>query len=781
DTMYGGVGNDTYVVDSAYDSVVEYANQGTDTVQSSVTYTLGANIENLFLTGSSNINGYGNELNNTIIGNYGSNYLYGGDGNDCILGGYGDDYIDGGTGNDYMDGGYGNDTYIVDSPYDTVVDSYPGGVDTVISSASYSLGANIENLTLTGSSNINGYGNELNNTIIGNSGSNYLYGGDGYDYIQGGDGNDYILGGYGGDYLDGGTGNDYMAGGDGNDTYVVDSFYDSVFEYANQGIDTVISSVSYSLGSNLENLLLTGSSNINGTGNELNNNLIGNSGNNVLDGGIGNDYMAGGYGNDTYVVDSLYDSVFEYANQGTDTVNSNVSYILGANLENLTLTNDAFDYAQLSSGEKVVVYGDALDWGRALDWCQGDNAYGLYSTCGLVSCTNILLQAGFNITETDVVGHALSHGECSPTGSTTSSQTAQILTDYGILSYVDNDASFSELANAINNNHGVILGVNAEVLWGGSVINNWADHAVTLTGCAYDINTSALEGFYICDSGRCMETDGARFISLDLMNDAFVNFGSTAVITDNSVKIQMDSINGTGNALNNIITGNSGWNILDGNGGVDTLIGGAGNDTYIINNTTTTVIEYANQGTDTVESSVSYTLGSNLESLTLTGTGNINATGNGLDNIIVGNDGNNTLIGGAGDDIIVDNLGTNIIDGGAGDDLLYGGAGNDTYQGYLSAGFGSDIINDLSGTDYLNMAGFSSSSVTNWQGLDIDSNGYIDTLSISFVGSDHINIENYFDSSSSNVHSCHAGSGYLETIHFSNANFDFSAVQAVVA
>ena len=100
DTMVGGLGNDTYVVDNAGDVVTENANEGTDTVQASVTYTLAANVENLTLTGSGNINGTGNSLGNVLTGNSGANVLTGLDGNDTLVGGAGADTLDGGTGTD---------------------------------------------------------------------------------------------------------------------------------------------------------------------------------------------------------------------------------------------------------------------------------------------------------------------------------------------------------------------------------------------------------------------------------------------------------------------------------------------------------------------------------------------------------------------------------------------------------------------------------------------------------------------------------------------------------
>lgn len=295
DVIIGGEGNDTYVVDNPGDILVEFADGGIDTVESSISFALTDHLENLLLTGSSAIHGTGNELDNKITGNGAANLL---------IGGSGDDRLDGKGGADTMQGGLGNDTYVVERAADVVIEHTDEGIDSIDSSITYTLGDHLENLTLTGSSAINGTGNDLDNVLIGNGGKNRL------------------TGGAGNDRLDGKGGADTLLGGSGDDTYVVDSSSDVVTEYANEGIDTVESGVTWTLGNHLENLTLLGSASINGTGNALNNGLVGNAGANRLSGGAGDDTLdgragadtlTGGAGNDTYILGRGYglDTVVE--------------------------------------------------------------------------------------------------------------------------------------------------------------------------------------------------------------------------------------------------------------------------------------------------------------------------------------------------------------------------------------------------------------------------------------------------------------------------------------
>ena len=268
DVMAGGAGNDTYVVDSPDDVVIENLGEGKDTVRSSITYVLPDNVENLLLTGSYSISGTGNALDNLISGNGAHNVLSGGQGADRMIGGKGDD------------------TYVVDNVLDTVVEYENEGFDSVLSSVSYTLGDNVEYLTLTGSASIDGSGNNLNNFLDGNPGDNTLGGGAGNDIIRGYDGDDRLYGGDGDDSLVGDSGDDILDGGQGNDS------------------------------------------------------LSGGAGDDILFAGIGdNDTLSGGSGNDIYRVDLYHgeDLLDDYS--GTMDV---VEFGVGVNPEDLELTRDTY-------------------------------------------------------------------------------------------------------------------------------------------------------------------------------------------------------------------------------------------------------------------------------------------------------------------------------------------------------------------------------------------------------------------------------------------------------
>ena len=342
DTLIGGAGNDTYIVDST-DIITEVINGGTDTIESSVNYTIATltNIENLTLTGTA-ISGTGNAGDNILTGNSANNTLNGGAGKDTLIGG---------AGKDTLIGGAGNDTYIVDST-DIITEVINGGTDTIESSVNYTIATltNIENLTLTGTTAINGTGNAGDNILTGNIANNILNGGAGNDTLNGGEGTDILIGG---------AGNDILIGGADDDIYVVDSNTGTITitEDVEGGTDTIESSVTYTIEdlTNVEYLTLTGTENIDGTGNTENNVITGNSANNtlsggdgddILDGGDGDDILTGGLGsNNLFGGDGIDQFVFSGLNSFDTTVNGvDIIADFSTGTDQLVLSKTVFDF-----------------------------------------------------------------------------------------------------------------------------------------------------------------------------------------------------------------------------------------------------------------------------------------------------------------------------------------------------------------------------------------------------------------------------------------------------
>ncbi|NRR29467.1 calcium-binding protein [Oxalobacteraceae bacterium] len=697
DTMAGGLGDDSYVVDVAGDVVNENLDEGTDQVNvaftAAATYVMTANVENATVTAATTIaaNITGNELGNKLSGNAAANTL---------TGGAGDDTLDGGAGADKLSGGTGDDTYVVDAG-DVVAELAGEGSDSVKTAlASYTLTANLENLSFTALTAFSGSGNALDNVIHGGNGGAKLDGLAGNDQLFGGSGNDSLQGGLGDDTLAGGAGKDSIDGGAGNDVVVLDDSFagytitrpnagDTVLTGAGGKVLTVRNVESFVFGSDAPITLAQMQDNSAGTGND---DLHGTDGNDVLNGGVGADTLSGGLGDDTYVVDQLADVVIEAAEGGTDLVQVALaaagSYALTANVENATVTAAATIAVNLSGNElDNVLTGNAaantLAGGAGNDTLIGgagsDKLIG-----GSGNDSYVVADAGDVVTELA--------GEGSDTVETT-------LASYILTANVENldfkgTVAFSGTGNALDN---VVSGGNGGAKLDGAAGNDTLSGGAgndSLQGGLGDDSLAAGKGKDTIDGGAGsdhllgLKNFGDYTIARPNATDMVLTDLAGNVLTVRNVELlhfgdgvrTLDELHQVvGDAGNNVLTGTGGDDRLDGGLGIDTMSGGDGADTYVLSVAADVVIEDAGSfgGYDSVElaftTAATYTLAANVEQARVTApvTVAVGITGNALDNVLIGNGAANVLKGGAGQDILI---------GGAGNDTLVGGDGYDIYS-----------------------------------------------------------------------------------------------------
>ncbi|MBY5410114.1 RTX toxin, partial [Rhizobium leguminosarum] len=686
DSLIGGDGDDTYIVDNAGDLVTENADEGSDTVRTTLaSYTLGSDVENLTYIGTLAFTGTGNDLANTIRGAAGA------------------DTLDGGAGADTLIGGAGNDTYIVDNAGDLVTEAAEVGIDTVRTTlAAYTLGANVENLLYTGSANFTGTGNALVNTITGGAGN---------DLLDGGTGNDTLIGGAGNDTLIGGAGSDTMSGGTGDDIYVVDSATDVINEAVSAGTDEIRTALAaYSIAAliNVENLTYTGSASFIGTGNALDNTITGGIGNDVLNGAAGADSLIGGDGDDTYIVDNAGDSVAENADAGTDTVRTTLtSYMLGSDVENLAyigtlaFTGTGNDLDNVITGGAAIdtlsggIGNDTLNGGAGADRLIGGEGNDTYIVDNAGDVVTEAANEGIDTVRTNLSAHTLA-------------------ANVENLTYIGT-AAFTGAGNLLDNI--IIGGVGADKLMGAG------GNDTLIGGGGSDTMLGGIgDDVYVVDIATDLVIENVNE-GTDTVRTALVSY-TLGNNVENLTYTGSASFTGTGNALDNTITGGAGNDVLNGAAGADSLIGGAGNDTYVVDNAGDIVTEAADAGTDTVRAtSANYTLAANVENLSFAGTGTFAGTGNNLDNTITGGAAADTLSGGAGNDT---------LNGGAGADSLIGGDGDDTYIVDNAGDLVTENADEGSDTVRTTLASYT-------LGSDVENLTYIGTLAFTGTGNDLAN------------------------------------------
>jgi serralysin len=288
--LYGGPGDDRYIVEVAGDTIVELPDEGSDAVETALpVFRLPVNVEYLRYTGLDRFVGLGNAGDNVLVGGPARDVLLGLDGNDVLMGGVGEP--------NELSGGRGDDLYIVEAAGDTIVELADEGGDTVETALPvFGLPENVENLRYTGLDGFVGLGNVWDNLLVGGLARDVLLGLDGDDVLMGGPGEPNEL-----------------YGGRGDDRYVVDAAGDTIVESAGEGNDTVEAALPvFRLPANVENLAFAGSGNFRGTGNELDNLIRGGDGDDVISGGAGDDWIEGGAGTDTAVfADALEHYSFE--------------------------------------------------------------------------------------------------------------------------------------------------------------------------------------------------------------------------------------------------------------------------------------------------------------------------------------------------------------------------------------------------------------------------------------------------------------------------------------
>jgi Ca2+-binding RTX toxin-like protein len=557
-----------------------------------------------------------------------------------------------------------------------------------------------------GNDTINGEGGD--DALHGSAGNDTLFGSASNDLMQGNAGTNLLDGGAGNDTLAGREGIDDMAGGEGDDTYFVEQPGDLVHEAAGGGSDRVLARVDFTLptGEEIERLYAAGAAGLSLAGNELANavrggagndalyggggsdNLQGQAGTNLLYGGTGNDTlggrggtdtMSGGAGDDSYVVDHAEDQVREIAGEGIDRVYTSLDWTLGAGQEVEELFGSAADGLALTGNELANHLfgsraGDTLDGAAGADSLQGgggDDTY-LVDDAG---DTVIEAPTGGIDQVRSTVDHTLADG-------------VEILVLTGVLPLAGTgNAQGNTILGNAGDNH-LDGGAGADRMTGGAgndtfVVDDAGDREIEAAGGGIDTVWSAVD--------HTLEAE-----------------------VEHLTLIGTESIDGTGNAFDNVLVGNAGDNQLDGRAGADTMSGGAGSDGYTVDTTLDVVREAAGGGFDGIRVEFDYTLPADEEIEGLNAffaPAGVELAGNELNNDIVGSASNDRLYGGAGDDGLQGHDGVDTLYGGAGDDQLgsffgtatmYGGTGNDSYRievdtdaVHESAGEGTDVINVL--------------------------------------------------------------------------------------
>lgn len=708
-------------------------------------------------------------------------HLRGDAGDDTLLGGTAPDRLDGGAGSDRMAGGDGDDVYHVDDAADQLLEGASGGYDWVVATVDLTLAEHIEAGELAGSTDLNLFGNTLDNYLLGNRGANLLAGGDGNDLLEGGAGQDTLDGGAGDDDLAGGhlllggAGDDtlratapngdtgpqpVMQGGSGDDVYRLYNHYQthllaSVQESAGQGTDTLVMQghvvllpdglpdhvehLSYEFtgplwsgadgvylrGNTLDNRItvvkgnpdgvyrlegldgddtLTGSvyddsgsasSGLHGgAGNDL---LYGMAGNDVLDGGAGDDTLHGGHGADTLRGGSGSDTyVFELgdaaAADGPTTIedpddDSVIRFGDGISRDDLAVAIHGDDlHIRFSAADTLNFQGAAVP-GRiaALQFASGirlDAAWfhpALQTNAppvvnGTLGDIDVVAGQGLDVTLPDDLF-------VDPDGDALTVRAA--LAASGLMpEWLRFDAETRTLSAAPGRDDAGAYRLQLTAIDG-------AGQRVSV-----EVPLRVSEGHFLTGgegADAIRGTAAAENVEGGAGNDTLYGLGGTDRVQGDAGDDRL-----LGGAGSDTLLGGEGNDTLNGQGGDDSMIGGEGDDLYVVNRTGDLVIESASQGEDRVRAKLDHRLEEHVEHLTLSGSDDLVGTGNASANRLRGNDGANLLVGLTGRDTLIGGAGNDSLQGGADNDRLLGGAGDDVYR--FGRGDGNDRLVNANGS-----------------------------------------------------------------------------------
>lgn len=792
DTMRGGIESDVYLVDDVNDVVFESSRinwydpdpGNDDTVETAVDYALPFNVERLVAVGgnaltltngssaSATLDGSRNAAADTLIGGLGNSF-YVVDGSDIVI--------------EEEDGGW--DSIQATTSFTLAENVESGSLQEDV------VGGIIGNATANELS-----GNSRDNTLRGMGGNDALYGYDGDDLLEGGDGNDTLQGGDGNNTLIGGAGDDtyYATPGlrgfidnrdadDSTDRLIVDiASSDAIL--SRQGNDLSVRAAGLA-----DRLVLVGyfDTGIDSQGQQIDGRLdvlefwsdgvvwdrsqieaaITVNSAPVLSAALPDQVAAQGavfsyqipstaftdpdHGDSLVFSTSLasgaplpswltFDPVgrrfsgtphalgpIEVRVTASDFEGMSVSDILtiSVSVVNLTITGSSGadtlvggtgnDSLSGSGGNDRLVGGDGndtLDGGSGNDTMEGGSGDDRY----VVNAS------------TDVVIETSSAGTDLITSSVTITSLAANIENATLSGSSGLSITGNALSNRLTGNSGANTLTGGE---GNDTLDGGSGSDTLIGGAGDDVY------FVNVTSDVITEAAGS---GIDTVNSS-VTLSSLAANVENATLTGTSGLSLTGNSLSNLLMGNSGANTLTGGGGHDTLdgglgndtmVGGAGNDTYYVNVSGDVVTEASSAGTDTVNSLVTWTLGSHLENLTLGGTAGINGTGNTLNNVLTGNSGGNALAGGAGDDTYV---------GGQGNDSLVDNSTTSADIYRWGIGQGNDTISDSGGTDRIEvLPGVTESEVT------LTRSG--DNLLLGITGaSDVLTVLNWYTSSANRI------------------------------